>query len=122
MSVPPDSSPSVYQMAFKNPFSFPDLRSKIRDDNKKRDSTSHPSIAFNQHWTSICYVPGSVLQLRLLLTKQMWPERDRVLGAEAPLHQGSDKHRIIKLEINGLSFWQHAKGCCDTRSSRLVDR
>ena len=121
MSVPPDTNPSVYQMAFKNPFSFPDLGSKICDDNKKTDSTSHPSTAFNQHLTSICYVPGPVLQLRLLLAKQMWPKCDGVLGAEAPLHQGSDKHRIIKLEISGLSFWQHDKGCYDIRSSRLVN-
>lgn len=46
----------------------------------------------------------------------------RVLGAEPPLHRGSDGHRTIKLKRNWdeLSFWQLSEGCYDARSSRLV--
>lgn len=46
-------------MAAKDPFSFPDLKSKIYDDKEKTDATSHPSTAFNrEHLLGAWPCPG----------------------------------------------------------------
>ena len=125
-------------MAAKDPLTFPDLRNKIYDDEEKTVSTSHPSTVFNQHFMSICCVPGPVLDIRhqhppvwvayrpgVFDCGSCYPSAEEVQVLSGAWGQGLlfIRPRMSTEKEIGMGnipmFWQHS-GVAMMQSSRLV--